>query len=1359
MVNILKKTFVLSLLVGILGCEGGVWVVDETTQGIDDDFIAAFGPPELLTVAAAFAGNAGGLEAPEPIGAFLDGAFPPTSPSTPSSSGLNDWVQQDYYPDLTFVEPIRLVEHPVENKLIVVGKDGVGWAVTHEPNSTDKTLFFDIRSIMHGKSGVGEGGISDMVFHPEFGQANSPNADYLYISYRWSPTQSGTFTQSPTVDGYNRLSRFTVVNGQVDLATEQLLISQFDREQWHIGMDMFFGADRFLYISVGDEGNCCNGQVTNTQRLDGGLFSGVLRIDVDKDSTRSHPIRRQPTNLAKNPQSNGSNWPASSTQNYYIPNDNPFIAEDGSQLEEFYSIGLRHPWTITQDSVTQLIYAADVGQSISEEINLIQKGDNHQWAYTEGTAGGLVTRPANIIGNEAPPIFSYPRTDGQAVIGAGVYRGSQFPDLVGKYLFSDFMSGKFWAAAQNGNDYDIEEIGTVSAGFPNGINSYLMDTKGNVLMAKTAGGLISGGKIQFLARADNVIISPEPPSTLSGTGAFTNLGLLTVHPGCIPYDMNMPFWSDNAVKSRWMCIPNDGTYDTTDEQIGFSQNGDWTLPIGSITIKQFDLVTDENNPAAATRLETRFMVHGADGWYGVTYRWDASGTEAYLLTVGEEETFTVNTAQGQYDQTWTYPDRADCLTCHNAVAGFVLGPKTRQLNKEMHYPVSGVTANQIESLNALGILNPAIPNNELSALLSSSITSVSMDDEHASLTDKARSYLDSNCASCHRPNGVRAEFDARLITPLADQNLLYGQVNEPLGLNDPSVIVPGDLSRSMIYHRTGSAGEDFSMPPLSKGLVHEEGMDLLSDWIKALDSFVVGNDTTLDGSFIDSHHPSLYINEQDTFLQGQEPGALFVKDFSFYARRLGNPVTPLVVRVDGDNQFTVLAIGTTRTQSEYSVGENNFRFFERETVALELEPGDVIATGFMDSNPNGTGWGAGTVIPAEAGNGAEQDEIYALLPDPLVSQNTAFNPNMDSSSVALNEKITDTNAGKALREYTNLRRSYKFAVTFGLAAPVENINISNGGLEFVNGSFEQPVVNSFLTYPVASNSIPGWTITSGSVEIDRTVWPGYDGVQSMDLSGEVAGALEQTLTGFRPGASYRLKFEYALHKFAALERSANVIINSEVVDTIVAGTGALVPNYQTFEISFIAPANGVVTFGFQSLSADSKGVVIDNVRIEQTEQLVPEISNPSFELPIVINWALVTGGSGAIPGWTVTSDDAEIDRAPWPASEGNQSLDLNGSKASSIEQTIIGFTAGANYSLIVDYGLQLFSSTGAESAEVLINDQVVQVLSATASEKVPNYQTAVIPFAASGGTVKIGFRGLGQNSTGVVIDNVRLESN
>ena len=1015
-----------------------------------------------------FATAAPGLDSPSAVGAYLDGSFPSTSPG----SAEGGWVQVDYYPGLNFVEPIRVIEHPAEDRLLIIGKDGLGWTVSHQQGATDKTLFLNISSIMHGKSGVGEGGISDLAFHPEFGLSQSSNSNYVYISYRWSPIQSGSFSSNPTVDGYNRVSRFSVINGQVALNTEQVLINQYDREQWHIGGDMFFGDDGFLYISAGDEGNCCNRQF-NTQRLDGGLFSGIMRIDVDQDSSRSHPIRRQPTHLQENPLLNGSQWPQSFTQNYYIPNDNPFVDPGGNTLEEFYSIGLRHPWTISRDPATGNIWVADVGQSTMEEINISRSGDNHQWGYGEGTGPGLIPKPANIIGNEALPVWAYPRSDGQAVIGAGVYRGSKFPELIGKYLFSDFISGKFWTATPGG---DVEQIGTVTAGFPNGVNSYLLDSKGDILMARTAGALASNGKIEMLVRASDAVQAPEPPLALSQTGAFKNLANLTPNDGCIPYDLNVPFWSDAALKSRWMCIPNNGNHNTDAEKIGFSEEGVWSYPEGSVLIKHFELLTNTSNPSSAIRLETRFVVRSEDGWYGVTYRWNNAGTDAFLLTEGQDQTYTINSPTGSFQQTWRYPSRSECLTCHADVAGGALGPNTRQLNSDTFYPLTGRTENQLETLNSLGIFNPAIPQNQLNSFLGAVLTSSPTEDESLSLAARARSYLDSNCSYCHHPEGVRANFDARLTTPLASQNLIDGNLVESLGINNEAVIRPGSLTSSVLFHRLASAGESFSMPPIAKSLVDDAGVDVLSRWILALESFDVGNDTTTGGSFIDGHHPSLYINEQDAFVQDNEPGVLLVRDFKFFAQRLGNPVTPVVVRVNSNNNFTVLAIGDTRTQSEYSVGSNVFPFSDDGNVELTVAAGDKIAVGFMDSFPDGSGWGEGTVIPASSGSGANQDEIWALLPQPLISQGNGFVANRDTPSVQVNQTILATNNGKQLQQYTNLRRSYKFAVTFGLASTSGSGGGGTGGGGSGGGS-------GVTFYEDAHFAGASWSIGVGSYPI------------------------------------------------------------------------------------------------------------------------------------------------------------------------------------------------------------------------------------------------------------------------------------
>jgi len=311
-----------------------------------------------------------------------------------------------------------------------------------------------------------------------------------------------------------------------------------------------------------------------------------------------------------------------------------------------------------------------------------------------------------------------------------------------------------------------------------------------------------------------------PPQFLSQTGAFSNLTNLTPNPGVIPYDMIEPFWSDGASKSRWMAIPNNGSHNAPSERIQFSADGNWVFPIGAVLIKHFEL--------GGQRLETRFEVRASNGdYYYLTYKWNSNGTDAELLTTGLDETVVVN---GQV-QVWHYPSPTECLDCHSPEVENVLGPKTRYLNKDITYPTTGITANQLVTLSAIGILNQNITNTNVS-----NYTAIAAhDDTDFSLEYRARSYIDVNCSYCHQPaTENRGEFDARITTPLAQQNLINGPVEVDLGLNDPRVITPQDLGESMLHFRMNSLQAGTQMPPLATNVIHEEGVQLIADWINSL---------------------------------------------------------------------------------------------------------------------------------------------------------------------------------------------------------------------------------------------------------------------------------------------------------------------------------------------------------------------------------------------------------------------------------------------------------------------------------------------------------------------------------------------
>ena len=245
------------------------------------------------------------------------------------------------------------------------------------------------------------------------------------------------------------------------------------------------------------------------------------------------------------------------------------------------------------------------------------------------------------------------------------------------------------------------------------------------------------------------------PPLLSQTGVFSDTPRRIASPGLIPYDLNVAFWSDGADKSRWIAVPAG--------QILFSPAGEWRFPAGTVFVKNFDLAVDSAKPGVTRRLETRLLVRDSSGGvYGVVYKWRPDGSDADLLRASATENIQVKSVAGEvHEQTWYYPSRQDCLTCHTAGAGGVLGVKTRQLNRPFTYP-SGVTDNELRSWNHLGLFAPAFKDEEVQNFTALAAAG----DTARSLQDRARSYLDANCAQCHRPGGTVANFDARYDTPL-----------------------------------------------------------------------------------------------------------------------------------------------------------------------------------------------------------------------------------------------------------------------------------------------------------------------------------------------------------------------------------------------------------------------------------------------------------------------------------------------------------------------------------------------------------------------------------------------------------------
>ena len=775
-----------------------------------------------LIVMCATSGNAqtSGLNSREPIGAYLNGNLPANITST-------GYKVVEAFPALRFKDPIRLVPRPGTNELWVLCQDGEIWAFD-KTNPATKSLLLDIKDVCVGHDeGEGDSGLLGIAFHPQFGQAGSPNRGYIYLWYSYRPPGADNLYFS-----YNRLSRFTLADGAATIspASEMVMINQYDRKTWHNGGGMFFGPDGFLYVTNGDEGDDIHdspGTYGNAQKINDGLFSGVLRIDVDMNPARSHAIRRQPQGSDAPP----AGWPGSYSQNYYIPNDNPWIDPGGAYLEEFYAIGLRSPHSLAYDAVTGKALIAETGQSEQEEIDVLAKGANYQWAFLEGTLPG----PAPDIigpGTSTPPIYANGNrtVDGSAVIGGWVYRGGQFAaDLGGKYVFGDFISNKIWALDWQTPGGARRWLVTVPRipGSTTGITNLNVDAANELYITMHG----PEGRIYKLALTG---ATTPPPATLSGTGAFANLATLTPAAGIVPFNVNSSLWSDGAEKNRWIAVPNDGAPYGADETVTFAATGQWSFPVGTVTIKHFEMPVSESNPALRKRLETRFIVRTTEGWYGLTYRWRADGSDADLVPeTGASEDITITQADGSTRvQRWDFPSRENCMACHNQVAGFALGANTRQLNGSITYPSTGITANQLATWSAIGMFNTPLTTAQISGFAKT----VAVTDTSATLEQRMRSYLDANCSHCHQPGGVmRAEWDARFDTPLAQQGIVDGVPQNDFGISGSKIILPGDNDKSLLHIRINDGGDaPAQMPPLGRNLRHDAAVDVLRLWIAQL---------------------------------------------------------------------------------------------------------------------------------------------------------------------------------------------------------------------------------------------------------------------------------------------------------------------------------------------------------------------------------------------------------------------------------------------------------------------------------------------------------------------------------------------
>ena len=726
----------------------------------------------------------------------------------------------DAFPGLTVTQPLALQTPPgtaYSNQLFIVERHGI---VSYIP---DVTVTNPVRQVLLDLTGQvtydnsatdGERGMLGMAFHPGFATNG-----YFFVFYTGS--DGNPYTE--------KLARFTAnpTNLTVNTNTQVILWSTTKREFNHNGGDLHFGLDGYLYVSMGDEGGQYNVHL-NAQRLDVSLYSGMLRLDVDKKPGNLEPLPPAATVPTLTIPLDGSGHAY-----YSIPADNPFLgvtnlygtAVDTNHLRgEFYAIGFRHVWRFSIDPVTGEIWVGNVGQDLYESVYLLRKGGNYGWPYYEGThrtSTNYPTQPTMFAPPPGyvldPPTYEYnhpavPNSDpaftGLDVNGSLPYRGTKIPQLTNAYVFGDFdLGGNIWALRRTNSTVTVERLTGQY-----GEAAYGADpSNGDVLMCNYI-----QNKLQRLVYTD--VARSTFPSKLSDTGIFADLATLAPNPGIVNYEPIVAFWSDYAIKRRWFCIP-----DTTNK-ITYGTDTNWTFPTGMMWIKHFDLELTRGVPATKKRIETRVLVKTTNACYGVSYKWNDTGTEAFLVADGGTN-FNVNVLVNSTNlaQQWEIPSRSSCLACHTAVAGHALSFNTRELNQTTN--MNSFSGNQLTLLGLAGYLNTNVTAPQtLPAFANANDTS-------RSLESRARSYLAMNCVQCHQPGGSGAQtWDARPWLTLDQTRLLNGVPDNNAGNPLNKLIVPGDTNHSVVLQRI--AGNGFSrMPPLATHQLDQGAIDLLTAWI------------------------------------------------------------------------------------------------------------------------------------------------------------------------------------------------------------------------------------------------------------------------------------------------------------------------------------------------------------------------------------------------------------------------------------------------------------------------------------------------------------------------------------------------
>jgi len=335
-------------------------------------------------------------------------------------------------------------------------------------------------------------------------------------------------------------------------------------------------------------------------------------------------------------------------------------------------------------------------------------------------------------------------------------------------------------------------------------------------------------------------------------------------------------------------------------------------------------------------------------------------------------------------------------------------------------------------------------------------------------------------------------------------------------------------------------------------------------------SISIGNTTTNNtGANVDGWNSNLVINESDTYTNTTGAAqTLNVDQFVFYANREADPVTPFIVKVNADNDFTILAVGTTRTSASYNVGENTLAFNVGTTKQITLANGETIATGFLDANANGSGGTIGSVIPFD--QNAPADQIW-YSGGPLSA---------NSGSVVEGSEPTT-----GLNTITTLNRNYRFKI---------NLSVNDGGTPPTGDCSAAP---SGLTVSSATDTSVTFSFNNTAndtrtFELRSFPQGGFNGninVGGISFAAAAAGSTSITIGGLQAGTAYDFVFRALCGPGIPASPFAPTVVattsgGTTSLDCSAAPTGLTVTSatQTSVSLSFTNSANDTRTFELRS---------------------------------------------------------------------------------------------------------------------------------------------------------------------------------